>query len=615
MSSLPHRPAIDGLRAVAVLAVFLFHLVPERLPGGFLGVDVFFVISGYLITLILAAAERGGGVSLSDFYQRRFARILPGFAVVAAGTLGAAGFFYSDQDFASAGAVLQAASCWMANVKALLQGNYFEMSTDAQPLLHCWSLAVEEQFYAVFPIAFVLGRRWLGRGMGAALLLVCAVSWGAGLLLAGRHPEWVFYLLPTRAWELAAGAALAVREVDGMSGAGRQCIPWQRLEWVGWACMGIPFFLPPPSSPFMPWTALSTVAGAVLVFRAWGAAGGRGEEPGFLGRLVSHSAMVWMGRRSFALYLVHWPVFSMVDYAGCFASIGVRAGLKVVLSFLGCELLHRAVEQPLRRVLSQSRNRRACFVGAFAVTLLLAGAGYAVRRGYYVAADLRTVERGGLVFRGLGPGARRVVLMGDSTASMYGKWLREFCGVRGWELTVLSMPACDPLPLDSLGGVGLWPVLHRVVAEKRPDAVVLACRWSDKLQETPDRLRWAVNQLLPVTGRVVLVNQVPDLPPGASREGIRSGWRPPFFEEEEGRGRRERVNGLLASSAAPRVWVVDAAAAFVELNGSVAFRGDGFFYQDRRHLSGRGVERVGKALEDALCAEAADPVVHEGSGR
>ena len=599
MSSLPHRPAIDGLRAVAVLAVFLFHLSPERLPGGFLGVDVFFVISGYLITLILARAERENAVRLLDFYQRRIARIVPGFAVVAGATLCAAAAWYSDQDFASAGAVLLAASFWMANVKALLQGNYFELSADAQPFLHFWSLSVEEQFYAVFPVAFVLGRRWLGRGMGAALCGVCVGSWGAGLALASRHPEWVFYLLPTRAWELAAGAVLAVCEADTVSREVRQAALWRKLEGVGWVGMGVPFFLKPPDSLSLQWMALSTVVGTVLVLGAWRAAGA-GERPGLSERLMAHRTMVWVGRRSFALYLVHWPVFSMVDYAGFWAGMGVRTVLKVVLSVLGCELLHRAVEQPLRGVLAQSGKRRICFAVALGAALILGGAGLAVRRSYYVTADRRTVDRGGLVFSGAA--GRRVVLMGDSNASMYGKWFRDFCQGQGWELTVLSMPACDPLPAISGNGGDLWSVLQSVVAKKQPDVVVLACRWSDKLEAGPDRLQRAVDRLLSDAGSVVLVNQVPDLPAGANREGIRRGWRPPFFEAAEERRKRERANGWVAALRSARIRVVDAATALMDPDGSVIFEGKRPYYQDNQHLSGHGVERVGPSLEEALFA-------------
>jgi peptidoglycan/LPS O-acetylase OafA/YrhL len=614
MSSLFYRPAIDGLRAVAVLAVFWFHLFPEELPGGFLGVDVFFVISGYLITLILLKAEKDGGVFLRNFYQRRVARILPVFAAMGVVTLCAAAVFYSDQDFASAGAVLQAASCWMANVKALLQGNYFELSTDAHPFLHCWSLSVEEQFYALFPLAFVIGRRRLGRGMGQALCLAVAASWALGFLLLGRHPEWAFYLLPTRAWELLAGCVLAVWESDGRSGEGvaRCGAVWSRLEWVGWLAMAGPFFWSPPRSPFTPWTALSTVLGTVLVLGSWSRVRGTPAESVSLGRLTAHPVMVSVGRRSFALYLVHWPVFSIVDYAGCVLPSWERTGMKVLLSAAVCELLHRAVEQPLRRVLSRPGNRRICFGAAVGVTLLLAGIGYGIRRTYYVAADQGSVARGGLFFRGPDSGTPKLLLLGDSNASMYGKWLRDFCGRRGWGLTVLSMAACDPLPLDAAGGGELWAALLRVVAEKRPDVVVFACRWSDKLQETPDRLKWALRQLQEDERQILLINEVPDLPPGATRAGIRAGLRPPFFEAEENRKKRARANRWVADSASPRVRVVDSASRFEAQDGSVVFwEGDReILYQDGRHLSEKGVARVEprlvEAIEEAL--DAARPV-------
>src|ERR1039458_2468270 len=146
-TTVEYRPAIDGLRAVAVLAVFLFHLNRGWLPGGFVGVDIFFVISGYLITSIIFRDCERNRFSFGRFYQRRIARLLPSFFTVALFTIVGASFIYSNQDLASAGATLAAAAASIANLKFMLQGNYFILSPDAQPFLHCWSLSVEEQFY------------------------------------------------------------------------------------------------------------------------------------------------------------------------------------------------------------------------------------------------------------------------------------------------------------------------------------------------------------------------------------------------------------------------------------------------------------------------------------
>ncbi|MBU3682452.1 MAG: acyltransferase [Phycisphaerales bacterium] len=151
MSRPPYQPHIDGLRAFAVLAVLVFHLDRTVLPGGFVGVDVFFVISGYLITSIVAHEKESGAFSLARFYQRRVARILPAAFVVIAATLVATWLSFTVTDSSSTGAGAVAAVLSMANVKFAMQGDYFKMSPDAQPLLHYWSLSLEEQFYLFFP--------------------------------------------------------------------------------------------------------------------------------------------------------------------------------------------------------------------------------------------------------------------------------------------------------------------------------------------------------------------------------------------------------------------------------------------------------------------------------
>jgi peptidoglycan/LPS O-acetylase OafA/YrhL len=206
---LEYRPAIDGLRAVAVLAVFFFHLDRGRLPGGFVGVDIFFVISGYLITSIIVKDCDQGRFRFGRFYQRRIARLLVAFFAMSLATLIGAIFFYSGQDSASAGASLAAAAASVANFKFLFQGNYFVLSPDAQPYLHCWSLSVEEQFYLLFPAVFLL----LYRAARPHITRVLAALWVVSLLLCVgltySNPSWAFYLLPTRAWELLTGGILA----------------------------------------------------------------------------------------------------------------------------------------------------------------------------------------------------------------------------------------------------------------------------------------------------------------------------------------------------------------------------------------------------------------------
>ena len=195
MTGIQYRPAIDGLRAIAVMAVILFHMDRRLLPGGFVGVDVFFVISGFLISSILLREIASGTFQISAFYQRRIARILPAFSLMAAATVLAACFVYSPQDLASTGATFSAAVLSVANMKLMTQGSYFELSPDAQPFLHCWSLSVEEQFYLLFPVVLIFIFRYFRGGVNGVLWVFFLVSFGSCLWLTRLNPQRAFFWL------------------------------------------------------------------------------------------------------------------------------------------------------------------------------------------------------------------------------------------------------------------------------------------------------------------------------------------------------------------------------------------------------------------------------------
>jgi hypothetical protein len=215
-----YRPHIDGLRAIAIISVLIFHFDKHLLQGGFIGVDVFFVISGYLITSIIISDCENGKFSFAHFYQRRISRIFPVFFLVSIFTLTTAYFLYTPQDFASTGAVAISAVLSVANLKFMLQGNYFQISPDAQPLLHFWSLSVEEQFYLIFPLIIYLAFQ-IGitrRNLFYVLIAITVFSFAACVALTTKNSTWAFYLLPTRAWELLSGCILATYRPHSRTG-------------------------------------------------------------------------------------------------------------------------------------------------------------------------------------------------------------------------------------------------------------------------------------------------------------------------------------------------------------------------------------------------------------
>lgn len=336
----PHvyRPEIDGLRAFAVLSVLIYHLNPGWLPGGYLGVDVFFVISGFLITSIIVKDCAAGEFNFKQFYLRRARRILPALLTVMALT-GAAAYFvlFPDEMRAAAKACQKALLCW-SNYHFAKEGGYFDPSAEANPFLHTWSLGVEEQFYFVFPLLAVFAHRCgclKARWLGGLVLLGLAAS----CLLTFRYPDRAFFTLESRAWELGAGSWLAVAVSRGtLPGwfAGRAV----SVVAIGLLLMSVIFL---ESGPLMPApVAAVAVCGAVLMIG--GRAGGTGSREY---RVIASAPLKFFGKISYSLYLVHWPLIVFVRaWHGEMThstAVGVAA-ISIVLAVV----LHHAVEQPMR---------------------------------------------------------------------------------------------------------------------------------------------------------------------------------------------------------------------------------------------------------------------------
>jgi peptidoglycan/LPS O-acetylase OafA/YrhL len=593
MAALQYRPAIDGLRAIAVLSVFIFHLNHRWLPGGFVGVDVFFVISGYLITSIIFNDCQGDKFSLLKFYQRRIARIFPAFFTVALATLVGARFIYTPQDYASAGANLTAASLSVANLKYMLQGSYFQISPDAQPFLHYWSLSVEEQFYLFFPLLFLLLFKYARNHLVLVLGILGSGSLLACILLTPARPVWAFYLLPTRAWELCAGSLMAVVATHPSSAYNETWRSW--IPLVGLLLVVLSFFLLHEGPQFPGWRAILPVVGSVALILPSAASTGPVEK------WLAAPPLVMIGRMSYSLYLWHWPVFSLVDYRLFLAPEPVRLALKIGLSFLAALCSFLLIETPVRRFLNQPKRRPIAFAALTAALALCVPLGISIRRANYVNAEFRDVANGGLVFPGK-PGAPSVVLMGDSNGSMYGKVMKEICADLGYKLTVISVAAGDPLPASNAQHGKLWLDSLATVKKERPDVLVLACHWSGKLADDPDRLALALDTLRPHVGRIVLLNQPPTLPRQANRGDIRRGARPPFLEDPTTRIDRKKANAFLLQFQSKVVSVVDISSNFETQEGAVSFLdGNGRqLYNDGSHLSSYGVGLLRPALVSAI---------------
>ncbi|SMY06874.1 acyltransferase family protein [Flavimaricola marinus] len=360
---LTYRPEIDGLRAIAVLAVVLYHFGVPGLPGGFVGVDVFFVISGFLIGgLLWSEIQSSGRIDLKRFYLRRIRRLAPAyFAMVALSTVFAALVLlpFEFRDYAKS---LIAATVWLSNVQFWREAGYFDASADVKILLHTWSLSVEEQFYVVLPFA-LLALGMVRKATVPALIALWALSlWGC-IALTPSQPVSTFFLFPFRAWELLTGVLLAI------------ALQTRALRFPAWVSgaglvLVIGSILLVQTAGFPGWQAMFPVAGSAMLL----ANAGRNDP---VNKALGHPAPVFVGLISYSLYLWHWPVLTLsrywrIDYAGPWEA-ALWLALAVALSIASWAL----VERPLRRAATISGSR---FVGGT------------------VAAGVVAIGIGGLVF-------------------------------------------------------------------------------------------------------------------------------------------------------------------------------------------------------------------------
>jgi peptidoglycan/LPS O-acetylase OafA/YrhL len=357
-SSGNYRPDIDGLRAIAVLTVVGFHAFPAIVAGGFIGVDVFFVISGYLISRNIQSQLGGERFTFADFYARRICRIFPALIAVLAATYAIGWAFLFANEFEQLNKHLAGGGAFVSNLVLHQEAGYFDVSKHTKPLLHLWSLGVEEQFYVVWPL--LLWLAWLlFRGSIWPVAVLSAASLLASLVVTARDAGDAFYLPMFRVWEFGCGALLALAAPpprapavrDAMAAAGMLLITAVSLTTIA-------------PEQFPGWWAVLPVLGAALIIAA-------GPDGGISRHLLSQRALVWIGLISYPLYLWHWPllVFARI-LDGPLPSRQVRVAL-IAASVALAWMTYRYLERPIRR--HPTRRVAVALVMAMA---LVAVAGY-----------------------------------------------------------------------------------------------------------------------------------------------------------------------------------------------------------------------------------------------
>lgn len=371
-----YRPDIDGLRAVAVGAVVIFHLGFESLAGGFVGVDVFFVISGFLITAIIAGKASDGRFRFADFYLGRVRRIIPPLAATVIVTFIASAFILTPDDFQRFARSAVGALTSTSNIIFYLEAGYWDTASELKPLLHTWSLGVEEQFYLVWPALVVGMLAFFGRARLPLALFAVTLIATAAMLFYSRHDlSGAFYLFPFRIFQFAAGAALGCFVLNGGLNS-FQPPAWLRdgLFLAGLALILACVVMLDGETAFPGWSALPPTIGALLMLFAGSFTGGQGV----LGRAVlANPASVWLGKVSYALYLVHWPVVSLYRYRTGHELVLAEQAVLAAAMMLAAAALHYGLErrfyQRVRDASPASRLSPLAFAGRTAAVCLIAG--------------------------------------------------------------------------------------------------------------------------------------------------------------------------------------------------------------------------------------------------
>ncbi len=348
--ALAYRPDIDGLRAIAVLAVIIFHARLGLFPGGFVGVDVFFVISGYLIASIILKEEEKDSFSLARFYERRIRRIFPALFVVILFCAGMGALLLTPTDYLAFGRSAFAAMAFWSNFYFTRQGGYFAPAAETQPLLHTWSLGVEEQFYLLAPFILLLLSRGLRRWRAPIFWSLFVASLGVSAWGVHTEARWAFFLPHSRAFELMCGVALAMGLVPRASSARAN----EALAALGLALIAVAVVFYSAATPFPGFAALVPAVGAALLIHS-----STSLTQTAVARALSFAPVVYVGKISYSLYLWHWPLLAFAEYefGHHLAGLASRAAAGRRLRAFGAELSLCGAARPPRGTAAHAQAR------------------------------------------------------------------------------------------------------------------------------------------------------------------------------------------------------------------------------------------------------------------
>ncbi len=628
-----YRHDIDGLRAIAVLAVVAYHLHLPFISGGFVGVDIFFVLSGFLITRILIKELSDNTYSISRFYVRRIRRILPLLFLVLASVLIAGYFVYLPHEFELIGKSAVATVLFSSNILFWNISGYFASSAELNPLLHTWSLAVEEQFYIVFPL--LLSFFWRYKSWCKPLFIaVFFLSLVLSLMTVYSSPTPTFYLLPTRAWELMAGSLIAMGVVPELN--------TQKLRnlagVLGMAGIAYGVFILDKHSVFPGYNAMPTALGTALIIHAHSGSHARTV----LQKMLSFKPLVGIGLISYSLYLWHWPFIVFAKY---WLTRELMINEKVLLfmamilvSTLSWRFVERAFRTPSFILFSGSYGRNFAVTAVAMLAMLgvggtvIAGNGWSSRipasslayysgakdfsrhrRDCHSARPPRTAVEDACVYGE--PDNVRLLVWGDSHSVELADALGEKAAAAGRGVMVFSTSSCPPAIGFDSPEVADCATVNKVYAKyassaDSPDNILLVAFYKPHIEHQPEAfyssMERTIKRLVSAGKTVFTLMPVPmpkgNVPVSLALHSMRGDDLEELNIPAEAHARNydSAINFLNRMADTYHSQPVDSAA---ELCGEIdckIFEGELPLYTDAHHLSMAGARIVAAPLDDLL---------------
>jgi peptidoglycan/LPS O-acetylase OafA/YrhL len=629
----PYLAFVDGLRAVSILAVVGFHVGMPGFPGGFVGVDIFFVISGFLIINQIKDGLEAGQFSILNFYVRRVLRILPVFLLVLLCVFLLAPFILPTPDvyldFALAAVT---APLMVSNVLFFLRQGYFDLAADQKPLLHTWTLSVEEQFYFVTPLLLIAVFRLSGRRFGvlaAAIAVGLALASLAGAVAytstSGRNAA--FYLAQWRAWEFVAGGLIVAPVVAAMRRAPRLVV--ETIGIIALAAIVVAVTAYDSRMAYPSWRAALPVAGAALAILA-----GLAQPRIVVARVLALRWLTAIGLVSYGWYLWHWPILSFIRVSRLGeASLFIDLLGGGVLGFVLACLTYRYVELPVRRwrkSLGDIKRPGRIVATGIAASLAVALIGGLSSATGYLATTSFVASRYGVEGQGVLDNGCRIltssllpphclegklgILLGDSHAdALFGSFARRF-DQQSIRLVSVARGGCSPLLFapsqrsqNRLHGCSnLLGPFEQLLARTTPvSSVVIASTWADRNLLTAEHLSELIGQFNPARTRILIIAPVPIFPLSSLDCVVlsdRYGQSRDRCDRPRAEVEAERAGAVSELAAVAKrfnnVRYIDPIDLFCDTSTCRPFQDDRVFFRDQGHVLPSGADRIYDGFAD-----------------